>query len=88
AGRAGRTASAGGRARGASPVDRRISRGSELDAEERAQLREDVEQAYDYWSPQAREITEQLDELCHEATDPAAADDLAESEEVAEPQPQ
>jgi hypothetical protein len=59
----------------------RISRGA-LDAEERAQLREDVEQAYDYWSPEAREITERLDELDREPADPA------ESEEVAEPQPQ
>jgi ParB/RepB/Spo0J family partition protein len=60
----------------------RISRGSALDADERAQLREDVEQAYDYWSPEHREITEQLDELDREPADPA------ESEEVAEPQPQ
>jgi ParB/RepB/Spo0J family partition protein len=63
----------------------RIARGGELDADERAQLREEVEQAYDYWSPAARELKEQLDELDRQAADAADGDRPAEAEEVAEP---
>ena len=65
----------------------RIGRGGELDADERSQLREEVEQAYDYWSPEARELREQLDELDRQAADAADGARAEEAEEVAEPQP-
>jgi hypothetical protein len=65
----------------------RIARGGELDADERSQLREEVEQAYDYWSPEARELKEQLDELDRQAADTAHGRRAAEAEEVAEPEP-
>ena len=47
----------------------RIARGAELDAEERSQLRDDIGQAYDRWSPEARDLTDQLDELDRQATE-------------------
>jgi ParB/RepB/Spo0J family partition protein len=64
----------------------RIARGGELDAYERSQLREDVEQAYAYWSPEARNLTEQLDELDRQPADTGDGDRATEPEEVAEPQ--
>jgi hypothetical protein len=66
----------------------RIARSGAFDADERAQLREDVARAYGHWSPEAREIEEQLDELDRQAADPADAGNPAESEEVNEEQPQ
>ena len=64
----------------------RIARGGELDADQRSQLREEVEQAYDHWSPEARELKEQLDELDRQPADTADGDRATEPEEVAEPQ--
>ena len=65
----------------------RIARGGELDADEHSQLREEVEQAYDYWSPEARELKEQLDELDRQVADAAHGRRASEAKEVAEPEP-
>ena len=65
----------------------RIARGGELDADERSQLREEVDQAYEYWSPEARALKEQLDELDRQPAEAADGDREAEAEEVAEPEP-
>jgi hypothetical protein len=61
----------------------RIARGTELDADERAQLREEIGQAYDYWSPEARELNQQLDELDRQASEPADGDSDTPTEDQA-----
>jgi hypothetical protein len=63
-------------------IAERITRASELDAEERSQLREEIEQAYGRYSPQAYELHEQLDELDRGANEPP------DGEEVSAPPPQ
>jgi hypothetical protein len=49
----------------------RLARGGQLDAEERSQLREEIERAYGRYAPQAYELNEQLDELDREANEAA-----------------
>jgi hypothetical protein len=47
----------------------RLARGGELDTEERSQLREEIERAYGRYTPQAYDLTEQLDEFDREASE-------------------
>jgi ParB/RepB/Spo0J family partition protein len=61
----------------------RIARGSELDAEERCQLREEIEQAYGRWSAQADELNQQLDELDREASKPRDGETVPADQESA-----
>ena len=52
-------------------IAERVARGGELDAEERSQLREEIERAYGRYTPHAHELNEQLDELDREASEAA-----------------
>jgi hypothetical protein len=69
-------------------IAERIARGSELDAEERSQLREEIEQTIGRYSPQAHDLVEQLDELEREATEAAHGDVEGEAREVVDGQAQ
>jgi hypothetical protein len=52
-------------------IAERLARGGELDAEERSQLREEIERAYGRYTPQAFELNEQLGELDRESSEAA-----------------
>jgi ParB/RepB/Spo0J family partition protein len=69
-------------------IAERIARGSELDAEERSQLREEIEHTIGRYSPQAHDLVEQLDELEREATEAAHGDVEGEAQEVVDGQAQ
>jgi hypothetical protein len=59
----------------------RIATGAELDAEERSQLRDQIGQAYDSWSPEARDLTDQLDELDRQASEAADSETATPADE-------
>jgi hypothetical protein len=69
-------------------IAERIARGSELDADERAQLREEIEQTFGRYSPQTRELNDQLDELDQQTADAADGESPTEAEKESEQQPQ
>jgi ParB/RepB/Spo0J family partition protein len=67
-------------------IAERIANGDKLDAEERSQLREEIAQAYRPYSPEARELYQQLDDLDAAAAEHEHADADVEAEgEVSEP---
>jgi hypothetical protein len=62
-----------------------IAGASELDADERAQLREEIERAYGPCSPEAHELNDQLDELERAASE-AADGEHATGDEQSRPE--
>jgi ParB/RepB/Spo0J family partition protein len=67
-------------------ITERIARGSELDTEELSQLREEIQQAYGRYTPQAHELCERLDELERQPSEQVDAETEASAEEIAEAQ--